>query len=295
VIDIAVVLNPGSGADADEAARRQEIVEQFGSRGRTATIFGATPDAPVDAQARAAVDAGCRVIVAAGGDGTVNAVAATVVGRDIPLAVLPTGTLNHFAKDMGIPLELPEAVRVAAEGAVRRVDVGEVNGRIFLNNSSIGVYPRIVELRNRYGGRGAAKWIAALWASLTVLRRRPFMGVRIRADDEVVVRRTPFVFVGNNEYKMVGLSAGSRESLSDGHLAVYVMRGSHRSGVLGLAWRVLWRGVEGVDELELLTVTDAEIETRRRRLQVSLDGEVVVLQSPLAYRVRPAALGVLAP
>jgi diacylglycerol kinase family enzyme len=196
---------------------------------------------------------------------------------------------------MGIPLELPEAVRVACEGAVRRVDVGEVNGRIFLNNSSIGVYPRIVELRNRHGGRGAAKWIAALWATLAVLRRRPFVGVRIRTDDEVVVRRTPFVFVGNNEYKMVGLSAGSRDSLSDGLLAVYLMRGSHRSGVLGLAWRVLWRGVDEVDELELLKVTDAEIETRRHRLQVSLDGEVVVLESPLAYRVRPAALGVLAP
>jgi diacylglycerol kinase family enzyme len=295
VIDIAVVLNPGSGADADEAARRQEIVEQFASRGRTATIFGATPEAPVDAQARAAVAAGGRVIVAVGGDGTVNAVAAAVVDRDIPLGVVPTGTLNHFAKDMGIPLELPEAVGVACEGAVRRVDVGEVNGRIFLNNSSIGVYPRIVELRNRHGGRGAAKWIAALWATLAVLRRRPFVGVRIRTDDEVVVRRTPFVFVGNNEYKMVGLSAGSRDSLSDGLLAVYLMRGSHRSGVLGLAWRVLWRGVDGVDELELLKVTNAEIETRRHRLQVSLDGEVAVLESPLAYRIRPAALGVLAP
>jgi diacylglycerol kinase family enzyme len=209
--------------------------------------------------------------------------------------VLPTGTLNHFAKDMGIPLELPEAARVACEGVVRRVDVGEVNGRVFLNNSSIGVYPRIVELRNRHGGRGAAKWIAALWATLAVLRRRPFVGVRIRTDDEVVVRRTPFVFVGNNEYKMVGLSAGSRDSLSDGLLAVYLMRGSRRSGVLGLAWRVLWRGVEGVDELELLKVTDAEIETRRHHLQVSLDGEVIVLESPLTYRVRPAALGVLAP
>jgi diacylglycerol kinase family enzyme len=294
-MSIAVVLSLGWGGEADQAARRLEIDELFASGGGTATIFGATPAAPIDAQARAAVDAGARVVVAAGGDGTVNAVAAAVVGRDTPLAVLATGTLNHFAKDMGIPLELPEAVRVACEGVARSVDVGEVNGRIFLNNSSIGVYPRIVELRNRYGGRGAAKWVAALWASLAVLRRRPFVGVRIRTDEDVVVRRTPFVFVGNNEYKMVGLSAGSRDSLQDGLLAVYVMRGSPRTGVLGLAWRVLWRGVEGVDELELLKVTDAEIETRRHRLQVSLDGEVVVLESPLAYRVRPASLRVLTP
>jgi diacylglycerol kinase family enzyme len=295
VVDVAIILNPGSGARTDQEARQQELVGWFAERGRRATVFAATPEAPVDRQAAMAVERGCRLAVAAGGDGTVNAVASAVLGREIPLAVLPTGTLNHFAKDLGIPLELPEAVRVACEGVERAVDVGEVNGRIFLNNSSIGVYPRIVELRNRYGGRGAAKWLAALWASLVVLRRRPFLGVRIRAEDEVVVRRTPFVFVGNNEYRMVGLRAASRDSLQDGVLAVYVMRGSHRSGVLGLAWRVFWGGVDRVDELDLLTVAEAEIETRRRRLQVSMDGEVAVLESPLAYRVRPGALRVLAP
>ena len=291
VVDVAVILNPGSGANSDQEGR-QQLVGWFAERGRQATVFAATPDAPIDRQARAAVEAGCRLAVAAGGDGTVNAVAAAVLDRGIPVAVLPTGTLNHFAKDLGLPLELPDAVRVACEGVERAVDVGEVNGRIFLNNSSIGVYPRIVELRNRYGGRGAAKWLAALWASLVVLRRRPFLGVRIRAEDEIVVRRTPFVFVGNNEYRMVGLRAAS---LQDGVLAVYVMRGSHRTGVLGLAWRVLWGGVDRVDELELLKVVEAEIETRRRRLQVSLDGEVVVLESPLAYRVRPAALRIMTP
>ena len=295
VVDVAVILNPGSGAGADEDAREKEIVERFAAYGRAATIYAAREDAPIDRQAQMAVEAGCRVAVAAGGDGTVNAVAAAVVDRDIPLAVLPTGTLNHFAKDLGIPLELPEAVRIACEGAVRTVDVGEVNGRVFVNNSSLGVYPRIVELRNRYGGRGGAKWLAALWATLAVLRRRPFLGVRLRTGDEVAVRRTPFVFVGNNEYRMVGLNAASRESLTDGLLAVYVMRGSHRTGLLGLAWRLLWRGVDGVDELELLKVAAVEIETRRGRLQVSLDGEVVVLESPLAYRARPAALRVLAP
>ena len=118
---------------------------------------------------------------------------------------------------------------------------------------------------------------------------------RIRADDEVVVRRTPFVFVGNNEYRMVGLQAASRESLTGGALAIYVMHASRRRSLLGLAWRVLWQGAEQVDELELFRVSEAEIETRRRRVQVSLDGEVAVLQTPLEYRSRPAALGVLAP
>ena len=119
VIDVAVVLNPGSGAGTDEEARQREIVELFAEHGRAATIFAAGNGNAIDAQARAAVEAGCRLAVAAGGDGTVNAVASAVLGRDVPLGVLPTGTLNHFAKDLGIPLELPEAVRVAARGTVR--------------------------------------------------------------------------------------------------------------------------------------------------------------------------------
>jgi diacylglycerol kinase family enzyme len=293
VIDVAVILNPTSGSVGDATSER--IVELFAAEGRSATVLAAGPGRTVADQARAAVEAGCRLAVAAGGDGTVNAVATAVLGRDIPLGVLPMGTLNHFAKDLGLPLELAEAVRVAALGTMRRVDVGQVNGRVFLNNSNIGVYPRVVELRRRWESTGLGKWVAALWASLVVLRRRAFMGVRIRTTDDTVVRLTPFVFVGNNEYRMVGLHGASRESLSGGRLALYVMHASRRRSLLVLAWQVLWRGVEQVRELELFLVAEATVETRRRRLQVALDGEVAVLASPLVYRIFPLALPVMGP
>jgi len=292
VIDVAVILNPASGS-AGRDATPERIVELFAAEGRSATVLAAGPGRTVADQARAAVEGGCRLAVAAGGDGTVNAVATAVLGRDIPLGVLPMGTLNHFAKDLGLPLEVAEAIRVAARGIVRRVDVGQVNGRVFLNNSSLGVYPRVVELRRRWESTGLGKWVAALWASLVVLRRRPFMGVRIRTTDETVVRLTPFVFVGNNEYRMVGLRAASRESLTAGRLALYVMHASLRRSLLVLAWQVLWRGVDEVRELELFLVSEATVETRRRRLQVSLDGEVVMLASPLEYRILPLALPVM--
>ena len=294
VMDVAVVLNPGSGAATDDTVSRR-VVELLAGHGLQAAIFAAGPGAPIGDQARAAARAGCRVLAAAGGDGTVNAVATVAIERDIPLGILPMGTLNHFAKDLGLPLDLEGAVRVIAQGAVRRVDVAEVNGRIFLNNSSIGVYPRIVELRNRYGGRGPAKWIAALWATLAVLRRRPFLGVRIRTDEETVLRSTPFVFVGNNEYRMAGLAAASRESLEGGVLAVYFMHPSRRRSLLRLGWEVVWRGVDRVQELELFRVAAVSVETRRPRLQVALDGELATLASPLEYRSRPGALKVLAP
>jgi diacylglycerol kinase family enzyme len=294
VIDVAVILNPASGS-AGRDATPERIVELFAAEGRVATVLAAGPGRTLADQARAAVEAGCRVAVAAGGDGTANAVATALLGGDVPLGVLPMGTLNHFAKDLGLPLELAEAVHVAARGTVRRVDVAQVNGRLFLNNSSIGVYPKVVELRRRWESTGLGKWVAALWASLVVLRRRPFMGVRIRTADETVVRLTPFVFVGNNEYRMVGLRAASRESLSGGRLALCVMHASLRRSLLLLAWEVLWRGVDQVRELELFLVSEATVETRRRHLQVSLDGEVALLASPLEYRILPLALPVMGP
>jgi YegS/Rv2252/BmrU family lipid kinase len=293
VLDIAIILNPGSGrGSGDELAAR--LIQLFAAAGREATVLVAAPGRSVTDQARRAVDQGCRIAVAAGGDGTVNAVVSALVGTDVPLGILPVGTLNHFAKDLGIPLDLEQAVRLITQGVRRQVDVGEVNGAVFVNNSSLGVYPRIVALRSRWHATGLGKWVAVLWASLTVLRRRPFMGVRIRTTEDTLLRRTPFVFVGNNEYRMAGLKAASRESLTGGRLAVYVMHAERRRSLLVLGWRVLLRGVDRVPELELFLVEEAVIETRRR-VSVALDGEVRGMAPPLTYRIRPLALTVIAP
>ncbi len=267
----------------------------FAARGVPVEITVAGDGVSVSDVVRRAVDARAPAVVAAGGDGTVNAVASRLIGGEVPLGVLPTGTLNHFAKDLGIPLDLEAAVEVIAGGRVRAVDAAEVNGRVFLNNSSIGVYPRMVQLRERYREKGLGKWIAAAWATLTVLRRRPFLGVRIASPEGVLLRRTPFVFIGNNEYRMSGLQAGSRDSLNGGALAVYVMKADRRRSLVRLAWIVMWRGVEETPELDLVAVDKATVETKRHRLQVSLDGEVAILESPLEYRILPGALRVLAP
>ena len=291
---IGVVLNASSGSGAAEKAA-DRLKEIFAAAGREARVTLATGGSQISSAMRREVADGCETLVAGGGDGTINTGAAAVLDHDIPLGVLPLGTLNHFAKDLGIPLELEEAAEVVLEGALCKVDVGEVNGRLFLNNSSLGVYPAIVRLRERYQARGRGKWIAALWASLTVLRRNPFMGVRISAEGDTAVRRTPFVFVGNNEYRMAGLNPGIRESVARGHLALYVLNADRRIGLVRLAWQVVIKGVDHVKELDLITVDAITIETRRRNLQVALDGEVATLQSPLQYQVKPGALRVHVP
>jgi diacylglycerol kinase family enzyme len=291
---IAVVLNSTSGhGTAPEVAER--LKEIFAEAGREARITLATGGREIHAAMRRAVEAGCETLVAGGGDGTINSGASAAISRGIPLGVLPLGTLNHFAKDLGIPVDLDEAAKVVLDGVVCKVDVGEVNGQIFLNNSSLGVYPAIVRLREKYQTTFRGKWIAALWAGLTVLRRRPFMAVRIVAEGETIIRRTPLVLVGNNEYKMAGIHVASRESLAQGRLALYVLNAERRPGLLRLGWQVLLKGAEAVNEVDLITVEEATVETRRRRLQVAADGEVFSLEAPLSYRIRPGALRVHIP
>ena len=291
---IGVVLNDSSGT-GDCTPKVRQLEEIFAGAGREARITVARGGDQLRKGIEEAVAGGCEILVAGGGDGTINTAASVLVDKQIPLGVLPLGTLNHFAKDLGIPLELDQAAQVVLGGVVCQVDAGEVNGRVFVNNSSLGVYPAIVRLRERYQASGRSKWVAALWASLVVPRRNPFMAVRIVADEQATVRRTPFVFVGNNEYKMAGLQAGSRESLVRRQLAVYVLNADRRTGLLRLGWQVLLKGVDQVKELDLIAVDSATIETRRPRLQVALDGEVVTMTSPLEYRVRPAALRVCVP
>lgn len=291
---IGVVLNASSGNAGGEAAAKR-LADIFTAAGREARITVAEGGGEIRAAMQRAVESGCETLVAGGGDGTINTAAQILLGGEVRLGVLPLGTLNHFAKDLGIPLDLDEATQVVLDGIVCQVDVGEVNGRVFLNNSSLGVYPAIVRLRERYRTKVRGKWIAALWAGLTVLRRNPFMAVRIVVEEKAIVRRTPFVLVANNEYQMSGIHAGTRESLARGRLALYVLNAEQRPGLLRLAWQVLLKGAEGVKEVDLITVEEATVETRRRRLQVATDGEVLTLESPLRYRMRPGALRVHVP
>jgi diacylglycerol kinase family enzyme len=290
---IAVVLNgrSGSGAAAESVRRIRELCAEGGREVRVTTASGKG----IERAARAAVDEGCELLVGGGGDGTIGTVAAIAAEAGLTFGVLPLGTRNHFARDLGLPLDLDGAMQVILAGNTRTIDLGEVNGRVFINNSSLGVYPRLVRFREQLRKYGLAKWAAALWALLAVLRRHPFVGVRITADGEPMVRRTPFVFVGNNEYRMEGLSAARRDSLSDGVLALYVMNASGRRNLLWLAWQILRGRTADLKELEVFRVEEAEIELRRRTTHVALDGELLSVRGTLNYRVRPGALTVYAP
>ena len=249
------------------------------------------------AAAKAALSEGLQIVVAGGGDGTINAVATVIADTGVAFGVLPLGTLNHFAKDAGIPLQLDEAIATIAGGARKQVDVGVVNDRIFLNNSSLGLYPDIVRDREKQQSRlGRGKWLAALWATLGALRRYPFLSLRLTMDDGTDhARRTPFVFIGNNVYTMQGFSIGAREALDGGRLSLYVAQRPGRLALLRLGWSALCGRLAQERDFDVLSTEKMQIDTRHKRIRVATDGEVTVMQTPLRYRIRPGALCVIVP
>ena len=277
-----VILNATAGTGECEAARDlvQKVFDEAAFSARVSLARGG--DEIVEHARRAARDARTRFVVAGGGDGTINAVASELVGTDKALGVLPFGTLNHFAKDLRIPLDHADAARLIVEGHTARVDVGEVNGRYFLNNSSLGLYPSLVRERERLQERaGFGKWTAFLRALFAVLRRYPFVSVRLDADGKKLRRRTPFVFIGNNRYEFDAFNAGRRTRLDAGELSLHTTRDIGRLGLARLALRALFGRLSQDRDFDSLGAREVWVETRRARLRVATDGEVTVMRTPL--------------
>jgi diacylglycerol kinase family enzyme len=234
-------------------------------------------------------------VVAGGGDGTVNAVAGTLVGSDAALGVLPMGTLNHFAKDVGIPQNLEAAVRNIFTGQVTDVDVGEVNGRVFVNNSGVGFYPHFVRQREEQERHGHIKRVAFVLALRSVVRRYLRLRMKVHMDQaEALEHVTPFLFVGNNRYQTAGLKIGTRSRLDSGQLWVCTAPRVDRQNFVRTALRTLL-GHETDQDLNAFEVKEIWVQPGTARVNVSTDGEVSVMDAPLHYSIRPRALRVVVP
>ena len=293
---IEVIINAGSGSVEAEETKRQ-LTQLFEENGVDANIHLAKDGGEIVELAKKLSNGEAEIIVAGGGDGSVSAVAEEVLKADKILGVLPLGTLNNFSKDLQIPQEIEEAVRVIAERLVKTIDVGEVNGHIFVNNSSIGLYPQIVKRREKQQRLGHGKWRAAFWAALKLLKRSPFFAVRLETEKGTRIVKTPFVFVGNNEYTIDGTRLGSRERLDEGMLFVYLApRTRARDLPLLLAKALVGRARQS-GEFEIVRASDVWIDKSRsgRAQHVALDGEIRIINTPLHYQTRPGALRVVVP
>jgi YegS/Rv2252/BmrU family lipid kinase len=292
---IPVIVNAASGL-GNGPRQIESLQAQFREAGLNAKIMPVRSGGELRSVVKAAARESPPMIVAGGGDGTLSTVAGLLKGTNVAMGVLPLGTLNHFAKDLRIPLDIKQAIATLAAGYVTEVDLGEVNGRVFLNNSSLGIYPDVVRERKRQQTRlGRGKRWALFWASITAMKRYAFLHVRLCLDGIDREYRAPFVFIGNNQYVMEGFNIGIRDGLRDGLLSVYVTQRRTRWALFLLGLRALFARLRQAKDFEATTAQTLSIDSRHRHLHVATDGEVALMETPLHYRVLPLALRVVVP
>ena len=293
---VSVLLNRDGGALAADPKLADRVAEALKSAGVDAEVeLLSGGDCAV--RCRAIAERKDDLLIVGGGDGTISAAASALAGTDTRLGIFPLGTLNHFARDLNIPTDLDEAAKLIAGGKDRRVDIGEMNDRVFINNSAIGLYPLMVIDRDIQRKRlGRSKRVAMIVASLRTLLRFNHHRLTLTVNEEATGRvETPLLFVGNNDYRIDIGAPGKRERLDGGELCVLVLRKKTRSGVIAASIRAFFGKARSDDMVRLDGVERLRVSLPRPQLAVSLDGEVVRTEPPLDYRIRKQALRVIAP
>lgn len=294
---LVAVVNMKAGSVLGRTPGEVETLlrEAFASTGADLTVDCVEPDTLQEALRRA-IDREPDVLIVGGGDGTIRSAAEKLVETGIALGILPLGTLNRLARDLGLPFEIAAAAQALAESTVEEIDVAEVNGRIFLCNSLIGLPITVAEERQRLRGETFSNRVNGyfnLLVKVLASTRRITIDIEEKGDSHRV--RALSIAVSNNAYDEQASLMMSRGSLADGELALYLAH--HRSGremVASLlrAMLGLWRHDPSVEEIKAKAIT---LTWRRPRMRVSNDGELEVLDCPLNYRIRERALKVLMP
>ncbi len=289
-----VILNSGAGT-LDKQALADSIAASLSRQGVSARLHVVQGGGELDAAASRAVAGDADVIVAGGGDGTIATVSRHLVDSGKALGVLPLGTFNYFAKNLGVPLDLEPALALIAQGRPTPIDIGEVNGHLFLNNASVGLYPAMLAKRERlYRRFGRSQLLAYVSAARELLQSPGLLNLTLAADGHLMKRRTPLLFVGTNAYQLEHFAIVGRTCLDTRRLTLHVTRPLGAARLLTLGARALVRGLHGAQEFETLCAGEVLVSMRRPRVGVAMDGEIMHLDTPLRFALRPDALMVIA-
>jgi diacylglycerol kinase family enzyme len=295
-----IVLNRGSGAHAGEDVRLV-IEETLSAAGRTFSLHEVDDPARLKAVAdevvaRAREQGG--IVVAAGGDGTINTVAAATIGSGCPFGVLPLGTFNYFSRAHGIPSDTRTACGILFLPRAFSVQVGLLNDRVFLVNGSIGLYPELLEEREAAKQRlGRSRWVAIGAALATLFRPHQQLRIDIEARDRRQSLVTPTLFVGNNRLQLERVGIPDRELTERHRLVAVVLKPVSALGMLALMLRALFGRLGEADDIVHFGLERMTVRSRfgKRRFKVAVDGEVELLPTPLTFRVAPHPLLLLRP
>ena len=297
-----IVLNAGAGS-ADAAATRRIVEEGCAAAGRRHRIFVVDERATVQALAREAVErarAVGGVVVAAGGDGTVNAVAQATLGSGLAFGVLPQGTFNYFSRTHGVPVDTAEALEVLLTEQPRPAQVGLVNDRAFLVNASMGLYAELLEDRESYKARyGRSRWIAFFAGLLTVMRGHRHWNLRMAWRGQERDLRTPTLFIGNNPLQLLQVGIEHADAPENGQLAAVALKPVSVLAMPGLLVRGALGRLGSADEVLSFPFESMTVKASRshgpRRVKVATDGEIAWAEMPLLFRVSPEPLWLVRP
>lgn len=297
--DICIILNVGSGK-RDAKSNPETILASFAAVGATCTLKRIENGAQIEATTRAAMADGFKTIVAAGGDGTICAVASVLQGSDTVMGILPCGTFNYFARSLGLPMEMEAAAKVVVAAKTRPLRIARINDSVFLNNASLGAYPAILETREDIYKRWGRTRIAAYWSVIKTLATvRAPLRLRITVDGQTRLVTSPLVFVVNNAYQLTQLHVVGADRIEDGKLVVFIAPDCSPIEMIRMAVVIgLARGLPG-RKFEVLSGTDILIENTSHpaghRLTIARDGERERLAGPYRFQVVEDALHILVP
>ncbi|MDB5745081.1 MAG: diacylglycerol kinase, catalytic region [Polaromonas sp.] len=296
-----IVINVGSG-HRDTEEEKQTMGRVFAESGRAHQFLQFDGSEPIEVLARRAVDlAKTRkgVVVAAGGDGTLSSVAGVVLGSGCPFGVLPQGTFNYFGRDNAISQDTDKACRALMNATISQVQVGLVNGRLFLVNASVGLYPQILEDREVWKQQlGRSRFVALLSGVATLLQSRHQLQLRIESDGQAASLRTPTLFVGNNRLQLVqaGINEAHAEAVAQGLLTGIAVRPIGTLALYGLLLRGLLGRLGEAENIQTFSFRRIMVAPKKmKRIKVALDGEVAWMRTPLVFEVAPEPLLLLVP
>ncbi|MDP5305748.1 diacylglycerol/lipid kinase family protein [Paracoccus spongiarum] len=292
---VCVILNPGSGSKDDRAVARA-IEDALKPRCAGFALRQTARGSDIVAVARGAVAEGFEVIVAAGGDGTQSAVAGALAGTDAIMGVLPGGTFNYFARGLGVGEEIPEALDSIGHARVARVDIGQIENLVFLNNVSLGAYPHILKTRESIYRRWGRSRLAAYWSVLVALRRlrRP-MTLTATVNGESRDYTTALVFVARSAYQLDSFGLDGADAIRDGKFAVLIAKARQPLPLLRSAFRLAFGFSAKDSDFDMIVTDDLTIVTPRKRMLIAHDGEKTMMASPLHLKVWHGGLRVLLP
>ena len=236
------------------------------------------------------------IVVAAGGDGTLNTVAKHLLNTQISVGILPLGTFNYVARLLDIPLDLIEAAKVIATGQSKRINVAQINQDIYLNNASLGLYPLFIKKREDYNRRFGRLPLHAYTSALDVLiRDRKELKLEIWVDHKKYPVKTPLIFFGNNPLQLADMKMQIAKAAEQGKVAGVVVSKSDKLTLFKLVYQLVRGKIDQASDVYSFAADQVRIESRSKKLMVAIDGEIVEMAPPLNISVLKNSLSVRVP